>query len=36
LHQRLEHDAQKEIQDFAKAVHKLTAVHFPVTMETLV
>lgn len=36
LHQRLEHDAQKEIQDFAKAVHQLTAVHFPVTMETLV
>lgn len=36
LHQRLEHDAQKEIQDYAKAVHKLTAVHFPVTMETLV
>jgi thymidylate synthase (FAD) len=36
LHQRLEHDAQKEIQDFAKAVHKLTAEHFPVTMETLV
>jgi thymidylate synthase (FAD) len=36
LHQRLEHDAQKEIQDFAKAVHALTAQHFPVTMETLV
>lgn len=36
LHQRLEHDAQKEIQDFAKAVHQLTAEHFPVTMETLV
>jgi thymidylate synthase (FAD) len=36
LHQRLEHDAQKEIQDFAKAVHTLTAQHFPVTMETLV
>lgn len=36
LHQRLEHDAQKEIQDFAKAVHTLTAEHFPVCMETLV
>lgn len=35
LHQRLEHDAQKEIQDFAKAVHTLTAEHFPVCMETL-
>lgn len=36
LHQRLEHDAQKEIQDFAKAVYELTKEHFPVTMETLV
>ena len=36
LHQRLEHDAQKEIQDFAKAVYTLTAEHFPVTMGTLV
>jgi len=36
LHQRLEHDAQKEIQDFAKAVYDLTWQHFPVTMETLV
>jgi thymidylate synthase (FAD) len=36
LHQRLEHDAQKEIQDYAKAVHSLTTVHFPVTMGTLI
>lgn len=36
LHQRLEHDAQLEIQLFAKAVHKLTGEHFPVCMETLV
>jgi thymidylate synthase (FAD) len=36
LHQRLEHDAQKEIQDYAKAVHRLTGNHFPVTMQTLV
>lgn len=36
LHQRLEHDAQKEIQEFAKAVHSLTAEHFPVTMGTLI
>lgn len=36
LHQRLEHDAQLEIQLFAKAVHKLTTEHFPVCMETLV
>jgi thymidylate synthase (FAD) len=36
LHQRLEHDAQKEIQDFAKAVHEITSQHFPVTMGTLV
>lgn len=36
LHQRLEHDAQLEIQLFAKAVHTLTTKHFPVCMETLV
>lgn len=29
LHQRLEHDAQKEIQDYAKAVRVLTSEHFP-------
>lgn len=36
LHQRLEHDAQLEIQLFAKAVHQLTGEHFPVCMDTLV
>jgi thymidylate synthase (FAD) len=36
LHQRLEEDAQVEIQAYAKAVHKLTKEHFPVTMRTLV
>ena len=35
LQQRLEHDAQKEIQDFAIAVRDLTKVHFPVCMETI-
>ncbi|WMI33645.1 ThyX-like thymidylate synthase [Streptomyces phage Patelgo] len=35
LHQRLEHDAQKEIQDYAKAVWELTHEHFPVCMETI-
>lgn len=35
LHQRLEHDAQKEIQDFAKAVYEITSDHFPVTASTL-
>ncbi|AXG66132.1 ThyX-like thymidylate synthase [Streptomyces phage Annadreamy] len=35
LHQRLEHDAQKEIQDYAKAVWELTHQHFPVCMETI-
>lgn len=29
LQQRLEHDAQKEIQDYAQAVFKLTSQHFP-------
>lgn len=32
LAQRLADDAQKEIQDYAKAVHELTATQFPVTM----
>lgn len=36
LHQRLEHDAQKEIQLFAIAVKDLTASHFPVTVKTVV
>jgi len=35
LHQRLEHDAQKEIQLFAQAVYELTHEHFPVCMETI-
>jgi thymidylate synthase (FAD) len=35
LHQRLEHDAQKEIQEYAKAVWSLTHEHFPVCMETI-
>jgi thymidylate synthase (FAD) len=35
LHQRLEHDAQREIQAFAIAVKDLTAKHFPNTIETL-
>ncbi|UUG69347.1 ThyX-like thymidylate synthase [Streptomyces phage Sham] len=35
LHQRLEHDAQKEIQEYAKAVWSLTHEHFPVCMDTI-
>lgn len=35
LHQRLEHDAQKEIQDYAKVVWELTHQYFPVCMETI-
>jgi thymidylate synthase (FAD) len=35
LQQRLEHDAQKEIQEFAIAVRDLTATKFPVCMGTL-
>jgi thymidylate synthase (FAD) len=35
LQQRLEHDAQKEIQDYAKAVHSLTSVHFPICMDVV-
>ncbi|QNN99115.1 ThyX-like thymidylate synthase [Streptomyces phage Faust] len=35
LHQRLEHDAQKEIQLFAEAVWELTHEKFPVCMETI-
>jgi thymidylate synthase (FAD) len=35
LNQRLEHDAQKEIQDYAVAVRDLTATKFPVCMETI-
>ena len=33
LSQRLEHDAQKEIQEYAQAVKELTAAEFPVTMN---
>lgn len=32
LHQRLEHDAQKEIQLYSRAVRDLLAEHFPVTV----
>jgi thymidylate synthase (FAD) len=35
LHQRLEHDAQKEIQEYAKAVWEIVHEHFPVCMETI-
>lgn len=35
LSQRLAHDSQKEIQDYAKAVYKLAHEHFPVCMETI-
>jgi len=35
LHQRLEHDAQKEIQDYAKAVFDITHERFPVCMDTI-
>lgn len=35
LQQRLAHDAQLEIQLFAKAVWELTHEHFPVCMETI-
>lgn len=33
LEQRLEHTAQKEITDYARAVEELTRPHFPATME---
>lgn len=33
LSQRLEHDAQKEIQDYAKAVNRLIQPLFPITFE---
>lgn len=35
LHQRLAHDSQKEMQEYAKVVKELTAEHFPVCMETI-
>lgn len=34
LSQRLAHDAQKEIQDYAKAIYQLTEPLFPLTFET--
>jgi thymidylate synthase (FAD) len=36
LQQRLEHDAQKEIQLYSEAVRNLLAVHFPVTVGATV
>jgi thymidylate synthase (FAD) len=36
LHQRLEHDAQKEIQLYSRAVRDLLAGHFPVTVGVTV
>lgn len=35
LHQRLEHDAQQEIQDYAKAVFRLVEPLFPVSLKEL-
>ena len=35
LNQRLEHDAQKEIQEYAKAVKSLTESKFPVSLKEL-
>lgn len=35
LNQRLEHDAQKEIQLYAQAVYGLTHPHFPVTLDSV-
>jgi thymidylate synthase (FAD) len=35
LNQRLEHDAQKEIQDFAVATYELSKEQFPVSLEQL-
>lgn len=35
LNQRLEHDAQKEIQEYAKAVHELSVEKFPVSLNEL-
>jgi thymidylate synthase (FAD) len=35
LGQRLEHDAQVEIQDYAKAVKELTLAEFPATLNTI-
>jgi thymidylate synthase (FAD) len=35
LNQRLAHDSQKEMQEYAKAVKELVSEHFPVCMETM-
>jgi thymidylate synthase (FAD) len=35
LNQRLEHDAQKEIQDYAKAVKTLSETKFPISLKEL-
>ena len=35
LDERLEHDAQKEIQEYAKAVRDLTQPIFPATFKTI-
>lgn len=36
LNQRLEHDAQKEIQEYAKAVYELSVDKFPVSLDELI
>jgi thymidylate synthase (FAD) len=36
LNQRLAHDAQREIQEYAKAVYELVKPHFPVSIAELV
>lgn len=36
LSQRLEDDAQKEMRDYARAVHQLIEPHFPVSISSLV
>lgn len=35
LDQRLAHDSQKEMQEYAKAVKELVSEHFPVCMDTI-
>lgn len=35
INQRIEHDAQKEIQDYAKAVLELSLERFPVSLESI-
>jgi thymidylate synthase (FAD) len=36
LNQRLNHDAQKEITDYAKAVYNLAMQHFPISIDELI